>query len=359
MAFPFDTLLDLWRDVHTLFGGTGAIRTDGSGSTQPVSGTVTSNQGTANTTTNAWPIKLTDGTDTADITAASALKVDGSAVTQPISGAVTANAGTNLNTSALALETSLVKLTQTQGSTTSGQSGPLIQGAVTTAAPTYTTAQTNPLSLTTTGRLRTTDSNITDGTQKAQIVDASGNIVTTTSQGTSKVGLDVNEQRSGLNKYSFGYGILPTGLTAAGTAILTMRNAAASTKTVYVEKITFIPAFFIASALTLSGYSLFKFSGATPTGGTAIAVASLDSNNAATQVTDVRSAAGGLTVTGVTFQQSIDALFIPNAQGAGAPIVWEDHAIVLAPGEGLAILLGVAAVTGQFISGHITWSERT
>lgn len=43
---------------------------------------------------------------------------------------------------------------QTQGSTTSGQSGNLAQGAVTTAAPTYTTAQTSPLSLTTTGALR-------------------------------------------------------------------------------------------------------------------------------------------------------------------------------------------------------------
>lgn len=42
----------------------------------------------------------------------------------------------------------------TQGSTTSGQYGPLTQGAVTTAAPSYTTAQTNPLSLTTGGGLR-------------------------------------------------------------------------------------------------------------------------------------------------------------------------------------------------------------
>lgn len=45
-----------------------------------------------------------------------------------------------------------------QGSTTSGQTGGLMQAAVTTAAPTYTTAQTNPLSLTTTGNLRVSDS---------------------------------------------------------------------------------------------------------------------------------------------------------------------------------------------------------
>jgi hypothetical protein len=41
-----------------------------------------------------------------------------------------------------------------QGSTTSGQTGTLVLGAVTTAAPTYTTAQTDPLSLDTAGNLR-------------------------------------------------------------------------------------------------------------------------------------------------------------------------------------------------------------
>jgi hypothetical protein len=41
-----------------------------------------------------------------------------------------------------------------QGSTTSGQTGHLVLGAVTTGAPTYTTAQTSPLSLDTAGNLR-------------------------------------------------------------------------------------------------------------------------------------------------------------------------------------------------------------
>lgn len=43
------------------------------------------------------------------------------------------------------------------GSTTTGQTGNLIFGAVTTAAPAYTTGQSNPLSLTTAGALRVTD----------------------------------------------------------------------------------------------------------------------------------------------------------------------------------------------------------
>lgn len=281
----------------------------------PITGTITANQGTPNSTANAWPVKPTDGTNSQAYTAAGAAKVDGSAVTQPVSaaslplptnaaqetgghlasidtkltsplttnstlqagsaivgkigidqttpgttngiqvnaalptgtnsigqvtanagtgnfnvvqasganlhvnvdsaptttvtGTVTVNAGANLNTSALALsatqtdgtqrtkvtdgtnnaavkatstaavatdpaivvaispnntpvlpsgaatETTLAKLTQTQGSTTSGQSGPIVQGAVTTNQPTYTTAQTNPVSLTLRGGLRT------------------------------------------------------------------------------------------------------------------------------------------------------------------------------------------------------------
>jgi hypothetical protein len=86
----------------------------------------------------------------------SAVPVSGTvAATQSGAWTVTANAGTNLNTSALALDTSVTGLQVSQGSTTSGEKGPLIQGAVTTAAPSYTTAQTSPLSLTTTGALRT------------------------------------------------------------------------------------------------------------------------------------------------------------------------------------------------------------
>lgn len=66
-------------------------------------------------------------------------------------GTVTANIGTS---GSLALDASVTGLQVAQGSTTSGQSGPLAQGAVTTAAPTYTTGKTNPLSLTTAGALR-------------------------------------------------------------------------------------------------------------------------------------------------------------------------------------------------------------
>lgn len=58
-----------------------------------------------------------------------------------------------------------------QGSTTSGQTGGLTQAAVTTSAPSYTTAQTSPLSLDTAGNLRV---NVTTATGIAQGSTTSG-----------------------------------------------------------------------------------------------------------------------------------------------------------------------------------------
>lgn len=68
-----------------------------------------------------------------------------------VAGTITSNIGT---TNGLALDATVSGTQVAQGSTTSGQHGTLMQGAVTTSAPTYTTAQTSPLSLTTAGAVR-------------------------------------------------------------------------------------------------------------------------------------------------------------------------------------------------------------
>jgi len=67
-----------------------------------------------------------------------------------------------------------------QGSTTTGQKGPLAQAAVTTADPSYTDGTTAPLSLDASGRLRTTASFTPSGTQDVNITEVGGNAVTTT-----------------------------------------------------------------------------------------------------------------------------------------------------------------------------------
>ncbi len=90
--------------------------------------------------------------------------------TLPISGTVTANIGTADGISTSAIQTNGNQITQVkdasanalqvaQGSTTFGQTGPIVQTATTTSAPTYTTGKTNPLSTDTSGNLRTTISN--------------------------------------------------------------------------------------------------------------------------------------------------------------------------------------------------------
>jgi hypothetical protein len=203
----------------------GGLRVDGSAVTQPVSGTVTANEGgtwtvqpgnTANTT--AWkvdgsavtqpisaaalplpagastsakqPALGTAGSASTDvlsvqgIASMTALKVDGSAVTQPVSGTITANIGT---AGTLALDASVAALEVAQASTTSGQKGAVVQGAVTTNAPTYTTAQTDPLSLDTSGLLRVslkdTPQNTTalkvDGSAVTQPVSIAANVAAT------------------------------------------------------------------------------------------------------------------------------------------------------------------------------------
>jgi hypothetical protein len=98
----------------------GHVITD-SGSTTAVTGTVAVTQ-----STNPWVVSLTSTTITGTV-----------AVTQSTSPWVTSDQNF-----------------VTQGSTTSGEKGVLMQGAVTTSPPSYTTAQTSPLSLDTSGNLR-------------------------------------------------------------------------------------------------------------------------------------------------------------------------------------------------------------
>lgn len=136
-----------------------------------ISGTVSLPTGAATasnqTTLGSQTTKVNDGTNTMAVKAASTAP----AATDP-AAVVTLSPNGNQ-----AKDTSVTGLQVTQGSTTSGQSGTLIQGAVTTNSPSYTTAQTSPLSLNLRGGLR---SNIVGG-DTAQIIrnDYSSTNVTT------------------------------------------------------------------------------------------------------------------------------------------------------------------------------------
>lgn len=209
-------------DIITVQGVTSMtpLKVDGSGAVQPVSGTVTANAGTGTFTVGqATGTNLHTVVDSGSITVTQATAANLNAT---VIGTVTANAGTNLNTSTLALEsggnltsikTDVDNLNLAQGSTTSGQKGNLNLGAVTTAAPTYTTGQSNSLSLTTTGALRTDgsgttqpvsgtvtsnigttnglalDATLTGGTQQSKITDGT-NVATVKAASTAAIATD-------------------------------------------------------------------------------------------------------------------------------------------------------------------------
>lgn len=145
-------------DVISIQGVTSmtALKTDGSGTTQPVSGTVTANAGTGTFTVDASghtvPVSGTFFQATQPVSGTFWQ------TTQPVSGTVTANIGTS---GSLALNSSVTGLQVAQGSTTSGQSGSLTLGAVTTSAPVYSSGQSSPFSLTVAGGLRVDGSGTT------------------------------------------------------------------------------------------------------------------------------------------------------------------------------------------------------
>lgn len=146
--------------------------------------------------TTAAPAYTTGQMSALSLTTTGLLRVDGSGVTQPVSGTITANVGT---TGGLALDATLAKLTIAQSTALGANTQALVGGSVTTAAPTYTTGNINPLSLTTAGALRTDssattqpvsgtvtsnigttnglalDATLTGGTQRTKITDGTTN----------------------------------------------------------------------------------------------------------------------------------------------------------------------------------------
>lgn len=228
----------------------GALRVDASATTQPVSGTfwqATQPISAASlplpsgaATSAKQPALGTAGSASSDvitvqgIASMTALKVDGSGVTQPvsgtfwqatqpISGTITANAGTNLNTSALALDTSVNGILLSQASTTSGQKGALVQGATTTNAPSYTTAQTNPISLDTSGLLRVSLKDTPANTNNFNVALAASSATVTVT--ATNLQTNIN-QIAGATVATAATGIMKVGLTdGSGTAITSTSNA--------------------------------------------------------------------------------------------------------------------------------------
>lgn len=130
------------------------------------------------TSTSASAGDATAGNQTTEI--AKLTSIDGK-LPALIGGRVPVDASVTLDPVGLALDATVAALEVTQGSTTSGQKGVLSQGAVTTNQPSYTNAQTSPLSLTPKGRLRVDAATI-------NVAATSGAISVTTSASQAQVG---------------------------------------------------------------------------------------------------------------------------------------------------------------------------
>lgn len=158
---------------------------------------------------------------------------------------------------------------QTQGSTTSGQSGQLIQGAVTTAAPSYTTAQTSPLSLDTSGNLRVSVLSFPSNSS-VNVAQIGGNSTSTAANGTQLVGI---EGHSG-STFDFGIGgaSAPTNALAVGgeynSTPLSLSNGQAAGLQIDTNGYTLISPtnITIAQASTTSGQTGSLIMGAATTG---------------------------------------------------------------------------------------------
>ncbi len=175
-------------DVITVQGITSmtALKVDGTGGTFPISGTVAATQsGTWNITNVSGTVSLPTGAATETTLAAASAKLPATlgqkAMTASMAVVVASDQSAIPTTvaslplpSGAATEATLAKLTLAQASTTSGQSGALVQGAVTSVPPSYSNAQTSPLNLNIFGGLRTEAAIVAPVTTTTAVFQAEG-----------------------------------------------------------------------------------------------------------------------------------------------------------------------------------------
>lgn len=221
--------------------------------------------------------------------------------------------------SGAATEASLTKLPVAQGSTTSGESGPLIQGAVTTGSPTYTTAQTNPLSLTTAGALRT-DSSATTQPISASSLPLPTGASTSALQTTGNSSLSSIDTKTPALGQALAAASVPVVLTAAQITTLTPLTSITVTQSTgtnlhtVVDTLPSIP----AGANAIGSVSVSNFPATQPVSAVSLPLPT----GAATETTlsalntKITTTANGVKVDGSAVTQPISAAALPLPSGA-------------------------------------------
>lgn len=168
-----------------------------------------------------------------------------------------------------------------------------------------------------------------------------------------------------LRGYMLPIAVVQSAATASPATVWAMRNTSAR-RLVYLRQAVVNVMFTGTAAATMSQYQFVRFRTATPTGGSALTVFESNATDpSASTVTDARFVDTGLTVAGMTFDAPLAYAGAPRQLGASAQYVFdwepaiasEPSPVVLAPGEGLCIQLGVAAVIGDSIMGYVEWNE--
>lgn len=315
-------------DIKTPALVSGRVPVDGSGVTQPVSGTVTANQG------GTWNITNISGT-----------------VSLP-TGAATSALQTTGNSSLASIVTNTAPLNIAQGSTTSGQTGNLAMGAVTTAPPTYTTAQTSPLSLTTAGALRV------DGSASTQPISGTITInplTTTTLINANAIPVDGTKTTYSAVATAFSPGLTPQDIfTITGSA----------SRVVRVTRIEFTATQTLAASVNIA---LLRRSTAN-TGGTSTTLTNVthDTTNAAATAVTRSYTANPTAGTLVGSVRNLRALIPATGGGSseGPTNVWEfgnrpaQGMVLRGVAEVLCLNLGGTTVAGNVFDVSIEWTEE-
>lgn len=290
-------------------GGAGiprvTVSSDSFPATQAVSGTVTANQGTANTAANAWPAKVTDGTTVAGVIAATtALKTDLSSVagTATVTAAagvqkvgIVGGAGTSLESSAGTIDVN-IKNIGNSASQGGGAIGIVSSGGATIDAATIAAiAPTRTLHWSV---YQTTVPALTAGQSVAAQCDSTG------SQYVATAGRKATYAAA-------------TGATAtAGTGVV-LQITGSATKTVRITRIHVVG---FAATAAQATFKLQRTSVAATAGtSAALTAGKADTNDgAATAVVTHWTATGGTTGTTVGGPYISDSVWLPSSTFAAA-----------------------------------------
>lgn len=156
--------------------------------------------------------------------------------------------------------------------------------------------------------------------------------------------------------------IIQSAATASGNTVFAMRADPAATRIVEVTKIRGAVSFAgTAAAGTSIGYAFRRFSGATPTGGSAGTIIKKVNSYPASQVTDNRFVDTGLTMTGATLESPFSYAYVPVSVTSTVRFadfhMDPNEELILQAGEGFAITLATNAIIGMAFTGWIEWHE--